>query len=137
MPKVDSPIDVAAEEVTVTPPPVTRSKDPLYHEAVRYLMTCTIITPEMLCTRFNISKERASQLIGELMAVGVIGADIGGYHQILIPHRSVYEPQRPFTGQRAYGPTTQQRPVSGPNSSGFFKWFWIILIIFAFLRTCG
>ena len=136
-PKVGSPVDVVAEEVTITPPPVIHNQDPLYHEAVRYLMTCTIITPEMLCAHFNISKERASRLIRELEAGGAIGQDIGGYRQILIPHRSVYNPQQPFTGQRAYGPTTPPRPVSGPKNTGFFKWFWIVIIFFALLQTCG
>ena len=137
MPKATTPpIDVTAEEVTTVPPPVYNQEDPLYHEAVRFLMTCTTITPEMLCSRFNIGHERAMRLMRQLEAGGIVGPSIGGVRQILIPHRSVYEPQRPFTGQRSYGPTTQ-RPFTGPGKKSSFKWFLIIIVIFAILQTCG
>jgi DNA-directed RNA polymerase subunit RPC12/RpoP len=136
--KPGKPIDVVAEEVTTTPPPpVMPRKDPLYHDAVRYLMTCTHITPQMLCTQFGITQERAVELLRQLEDGGIVGPTIGGIRQIMIPHRSVYEPQRPFTGQRSYGPTQQPRPVAGTGKKSHFKWFLILIVIFAILQTCG
>ena len=44
------------------PPPIPND-DPLYTETVKFLMTCTAITPMMLRDRFHISDERATELI--------------------------------------------------------------------------
>ena len=83
-------VDIAPEEVTVLPPPLPDS-DPLYNEAIKFLMNCTAITPMMLRDRFGISNERAADLIRQLEASGAIGPyNNGGPRQILIPHRSMY-----------------------------------------------
>ncbi len=140
-PNYDTTIDVTAEEVTELPPPVHESRprarkgssDPLYHEALRYLMSCQFITIDMLCSHFNISKERAEHLMGQLEANGAVGPYNGYQRRIMIPHQSVFETPRPFTGQSS-GPT--QVPT-GPKSSRSGCYLWVFLfILFIIMQTC-
>lgn len=118
-------VDADVQDVTVLPPPLPDS-DPLYQDAVQYLMTCTSITPMMLRDHFNISNERASQLIRQLEAGGVVGPyNNGGPRQILIPHRGFNEQRDAMTGT--------------PRRSGTGCWiYFIILVLILFIaRSCG
>ncbi len=125
---------IDAEDVTVLPPPVPNS-DPLYNEAVKYLMTCNSITPMMLRDRFHITDERAAELIRQLEAGGVIGPyNNGGPRQILIPHQAYYER------------TTQQGvPLGGlpprglPRSRGMgcLSWAFYFLLFILLMKMCG
>ena len=125
------------EDVTVLPPPVPNG-DPLYNEAVKYLMTCSAITPMMLSDRFGISAERAAELIRQLEAGGVIGPyNNGGPRQILIPHRSLYgyapsQSNSPSGGQPGQG---RNRRQSGRIGCG--TWFLIMIVFFYLLKACG
>ena len=127
-------VDIAPEDVTVLPPPVPNS-DPLYNEAVHYLMSCVSITPMMLRDRFHISDERAAELIRQLEAGGVIGPyNNGGPRQILIPHRNLYDytpPQQPMQGSnpRQSGPQ--------PRRIGCFTWILFIMLFIYLMKACG
>lgn len=128
-------LDTAAEEVTVLPPPLPDS-DPLYNDALQYLMTCVSITPMMLRDHFHISDERAAELIRQLERGGAVGPyNNGGPRQILIPHRSAYQSSYrasmpPDTGQNA-NPMPQRR---GP---GCITWFIIIMFLAIMIKSCG
>jgi len=126
--------EVQAEDVTVLPPPLPDS-DPLYPEALQFLMTCTSITPMMLRDHFHISNERAAELIRQLEAAGAIGPyNNGGPRQILIPHRRLYETPQPTTrtGQ------TQTRPGAPQTRRiGCVTWFIIIAFFIFLIKSCG
>ena len=127
-------IDIAPENVTVIPPPIPNS-DPLYNEAVQFLMGCTAITPMMLRDRFHISDERAAELIRQLEAGGIIGPyNNGGPRQILIPHRRLYDytqPQDTLQGDNS----RQSQPQ--PRRLGCFTWLLITMILIFLMKACG
>ncbi len=127
-------IDIAPEDVTVIPPPLPNS-DPLYNEAVQFLMGCTAITPMMLRDRFHISDERAAELIRQLEAGGIIGPyNNGGPRQILIPHRRLYDytqPQDTLQGDNS----GQSQPQ--PRRLGCFTWLLITMILIFLMKACG
>ena len=109
--------------------------DPLFNEAINFLSQCTAITPMMLRDRFQISDERAAELIRQLEAAGIIGPyNNGGPRQILIPHRSMYgytQPQSPMPGGT---PAQQQQPRSRVSCLTVV----LIFVFFIFLmKACG
>ena len=123
------------EDATVLPPPIPNG-DPLYDEAVKFLMTCTAITPMMLRDRFHISDERAAELIRQLEANGVIGPyNNGGPRQILIPHRGLYDYTPPQSTMQGSGTTGQGRPM--PRRMGCFTWLMFIMIFIFLMKACG
>jgi len=136
--------DVTAQDVTVMPPPLPNT-DPLYNEAVQFLKGCVSITPMMLRDRFNISNERAAELIRQLEAGGIIGPyNNGGPRQILIPHNDIYYSGR----RRMYDPNTTPGQTGGfnniPNGSmprprrmGCFTWLFMIMIFIFLMKACG
>ena len=129
-----SAVDVAAEEVTVLPPPVPGS-DPLYNQAIQYLGECTAITPMMLRDRFHISDERAAELIRQLEAGGIIGPyNHGGPRQILIPHRGFYDYLPPQDTAQGGNPTPR-RPQT--RRMGCFTWLFAFMIFLFLLKACG
>lgn len=125
--------DMVPEDVTVQPPPLPDC-DPLYSDAMQFLMTCTSITPMMLRDHFGISDERATELIRQLEAGGVIGPyNNGGPRQILIPHRTLYSystPQQPGSNQQ--GHSTSQR-----RAPGCFTTLLFIMLFIFLLKACG
>ena len=122
------------EDATVLPPPLPNT-DPLYNEAVKFLMTCSAITPMMLRDRFHISDERAADLIRQLEAGGVIGPyNNGGPRQILIPHRGIYDYAAPPFSPR--GTSTGQNRRQ-PRRIGCFTWFIILVFFVYMLKACG
>lgn len=135
-PPVPTDGDTPVEDVTVLPPPIPNG-DPLYNEAVKFLMTCNAITPMMLRDRFNISNERAAELIRQLEAGGVIGPyNNGGPRQILIPHKEFYSYTTPSSGIPGSGtPTGQGRPQ--PRRLGCFSWLLIAMFFMLVMKTCG
>lgn len=134
--KVPSPpvTDNGVEDAVVLPPPVPDS-DPLYNEALHFLMSCTAITPMMLRDRFHISDERAAELIRQLEAGGAIGPyNNGGPRQILIPHRNLYDntpPQAPMQGNNP----GQGRPQ--PRRMGCISYLMIFMLIMFIMKACG
>ena len=129
--------EVDAEDVTVLPPPVPNG-DPLYNEAVKFLMTCSAITPMMLSNRFGISAERAAELIRQLEAGGVIGPyNSGGPRQILIPHRSLYDYAPSGSNPPSGGQPGQGRSGRRPGRIGCGTWFLIMIVFFYLLKACG
>ncbi len=137
-----SAIDIAPEDVTVIPPPIPNS-DPLYQEAVKFLAYCPSITPMMLRDHFQISAERAAELIRQLEAGGVIGPyNNGGPRQILIPHRNLYysDGMRDYKyGQNQGGDFSngQNRPMPHPRRSGCLFWLLFIMIFIFLMKACG
>jgi len=126
----------AIEDATVLPPPIPDS-DPLYHEALQFLMSCTAITPMMLRDRFHISDERAAELIRQLEAGGAIGPyNNGGPRQILIPHRHLYDPPRQqFQGQG----DGQDRvpPIGQPRRMSCLTIVLLVMLFMFLLKACG
>ncbi|MBQ9822423.1 MAG: zinc ribbon domain-containing protein [Muribaculaceae bacterium] len=128
-------IDIAPEDVTVIPPPLPNS-DPLYNEAVQFLMGCTAITPMMLRDRFHISDERAAELIRQLEAGGIIGPyNNGGPRQILIPHRRLYDYTQPQDTLQGDNNSGQSQPQ--PRRIGCFTWLLITMILIFLMKACG
>ena len=131
--------DVIPEEVTgdTMPSPATPGNDPLYNEAIQFLMQCTAITPMMLRDRFHISDERAAQLIRQLEAGGIIGPyNNGGPRQILIPHRSIYNrmpQQNPMQGN------TPPQGQAGPQPRRFGCLTMALKMVFFvyLMKACG
>ena len=135
----DAPVTPAVtdvEDVTVLPPPLPDS-DPLYNDAVQFLMTCTAITPMMLRDHFNISDERAAELLRQLEQGGVVGPyNNGGPRQILIPHRQLYQYEVPRSqamgqGQTSAGPSRQ------PRRMGCFTWLLLLMLMMFLIKACG
>lgn len=123
-----------AEAATVLPPPLPNS-DPLYNDAVQFLMTCISITPMMLRDHFQISDERAAELIRQLEAGGIIGPyNNGGPRQILIPHRGLYDyPQ-------THNQTPDQRatlPRGRSHRPGCLTWLALFMFFIILLKACG
>ncbi len=131
-------VDTAPEDVTVLPPPLPNS-DPLYNDAIQFLMTCTSITPMMLRDHFQISNERAAELIRQLEAGGVIGPyNNGGPRQILIPHRGLYtipNPYGPDSGQVGSDPSSGPRPQ--PRRLSCLTAVLIAMFIMFLIKACG
>ncbi len=128
-------VNIAPDDVTVLPPPLPDS-DPLYNEAVQFLSTCKSITPMMLRSRFNISEQRAAELIRQLEANGIIGPyNNGGPRQILIPHRGFYEYDYP-TGDTSTG-RTPNGGAPRPRRLGCISYLLIIMLIGALVKACG
>ena len=128
--------DAAPEDVTVLPPPLPAS-DPLYNDALQYLMTCTAITPMMLRDHFHISNERAAELIRQLEAGGAIGPyNHGGPRQILIPHRSLYEYTSPQENTAGRDQATQGQPLPR-RRMGCFTWLLLIMLLTFLMKACG
>ena len=122
------------EDAIVLPPPIPDS-DPLYNEALKFLMTCTAITPMMLMRRFNISPERAAELIRQLEAAGVIGPyNNGGPRQILIPHRTMYGPMPQMASQPGQ-PADQASPQ--PRRMGCMSTLLIFFFFIILMKACG
>jgi len=122
-------VDVAAEEVTVLPPPLPDS-DPLYNDAIQFLMTCTSITPMMLRDHFQISDERAAELIRQLEAGGAIGPyNNGGPRQILIPHRSMFSYSVPDGDPLP--------PGSKPRRMSCLTMLLIFMFFMFMIKACG
>lgn len=122
------------DDVTVLPPPLPNS-DPLYNEAVKFLMTCSAITPMMLRDRFHISDQRAAELIRQLEAGGVIGPyNNGGPRQILIPHKGIYDYATPPFSPRG---NPSQKGKSQPRRIGCFTWLIIAMFLMIMMKTCG
>ena len=127
-------VDTAPEDVTVLPPPLPDS-DPLYNDAIQFLMTCTAITPMMLRDHFHISNERAAELIRQLEAGGAIGPyNNGGPRQILIPHRSIYSYTTPQTDSRGNGPV---RPGPQPRRMSCLTMVLIFMFFIFLIKACG
>lgn len=128
-------VDTAPEDVTVLPPPLPDT-DPLYNDAIQFLMTCTAITPMMLRNHFHISDERAAELIRQLEAGGAIGPyNNGGPRQILIPHRGLYDsPMRDtMQGNTTHIPGRQPRPHQ-------MSCLTVLLVVMFFMflaKACG
>ncbi len=128
-----STVDIAPEDVTVLPPPIPNS-DPLYQEAVKFLQSCTAITPMMLRDRFHISDERAAELIRQLEAGGIIGPyNNGGPRQILIPHRSLYDNTPSGDMRRGRIPNTGSPQ---PRRMGCFTYVLIFMFIMVLVKAC-
>jgi len=121
------------EDVTVLPPPIPDS-DPLFNDAVQFLMTCTAITPMMLRDHFHISDERATELMRQLEEGGVVGPyNNGGPRQILIPHRTMYSYNPPPTADG-------QAPVNQgpqPRRMGCFTWLLLVMMFMFLIKACG
>ena len=127
-------VDIAPEEVTVLPPPIPNS-DPLYNEALQFLMNCTAITPMMLRDRFHISDERAAELIRQLEAGGAIGPyNNGGPRQILIPHRTMYSYTTPDPTWQDKGP---KRTSPQPRRMSCVTIFLIVMFFMFMIKACG
>ena len=127
-------VDIAPEEVTVLPPPLPDS-DPLYNEAIKFLMNCTAITPMMLRDHFQISNERAAELIRQLEAAGAIGPyNNGGPRQILIPHRTIYSYRAPQTASQGNGPV---RPGPQPRRMSCLTMVLIFMFFMFLIKACG
>lgn len=127
-------VDTAPEDVTVLPPPLPDS-DPLYNDAIQFLMTCTAITPMMLRDHFHISNERAAELIRQLEAGGAIGPyNNGGPRQILIPHRSMYSYTTPQTDGQGNGPV---RPGPQPRRMSCLTMVLIFMFFMFMIKACG
>ncbi len=127
-------VDTAPEDVTVLPPPLPDS-DPLYNDAIQFLMTCTAITPMMLRDHFHISNERAAELIRQLEAGGAIGPyNNGGPRQILIPHRSMYSYTTPQTDGQDNGPV---RPGPQPRRMSCLTMVLIFMFFMFMIKACG
>ena len=127
-------VDTASEDVTVLPPPLPNS-DPLYNDAIQFLMTCTAITPMMLRDHFHISNERAAELIRQLEAGGAIGPyNNGGPRQILIPHRSIYSYTTPQTDGQGNGPV---RPGPQPRRMSCLTMVLIFMFFIFLIKACG
>jgi len=128
------------QDVTVLPPPLPAQQaanDPLYSEALRFLATCTVITPMMLRDRFGISDERAVQLLRQLEANGVVGPyNNGGPRQILIPHATMNPyntaPQQPAMG----GDNTQQPTTRRGVGGSCVTWFVVIAFAIFLFKSC-
>lgn len=124
----DINVDVTVETL---PPPIPDS-DPLFNDALQFLMTCSAITPMMLRDHFHISDERAAELIRQLEAAHAIGPyNNGGPRQILIPHRGLYDRPR-FSGNGEQG---QNMPRRRGMSCFTILFFFIILMIL--IRACS
>ncbi len=135
---LDAPatVDTTIEDATVIPPPIPDS-DPLYNDAVQFLMTCTAITPMMLRDHFHISDERAAELLRQLEAGGVVGPyNNGGPRQILIPHRQMY-----FSNPRQINDLGQeQNPMDSrpqPRRMGCVSWMFMTFLLVLLLKACG
>ena len=127
-------LDLAPEDVTVLPPPLP-DQDPLYHEALKFLATCSAITPMMLRDRFHISDERAAELLQQLEQGGAVGLyNNGGSRQILIPHRRLYEAPRPLLNDDNTGNTPRRTQV--PRTGGCLTWVLIFLFLSFLIRAC-
>jgi len=127
------PHNQQVEDVTVLPPPIPDS-DPLYNDAVQFLMTCTAITPMMLRDHFHISDERAAELLRQLEASGVVGPyNNGGPRQILIPHRTLYNYTPP---PAADGQAPVNQP-SQPRRMGCFTWLLLVMMFMFLIKACG
>lgn len=102
----------ATDGTVIVPPPLPSQLapdglDPLYDEAVKYLSQCNAITPMMLRDYFNISIERAQDLITQLEQAGCIGPYRGGApRQILIDHRE--ELPNPYNYTQKFDTATAQ-----------------------------
>lgn len=137
-----SAIDIAPEDVTVIPPPIPNS-DPLYQGAIKFLANCPSITPMMLRDHFQISAERAAELIRQLEAGGIIGPyNNGGPRQILIPHRNLYYSdgmRNPDFNQNQGGNYNngQNRSMPRPRRSGCLFWLFFIMIFIFLMKACG
>ncbi len=122
------------QDVTPMPPPLPGS-DPLYNEAVKYLMTCNSITPMMLRDRFHITDERAAELISQLEASGVIGPyNNGGPRQILIPHKGLYD------HVSVDNPLPYDTPGQGfpqRRGTGCLRWVFYFLLFMLLMKMCG
>jgi len=129
-------VDVAPEDVTVVPPPLP-GQDPLYDEAVKFLMTCISITPMMLRDRFGITDERAAELMRQLEQGGVVGPyNHGGPRQILIPHATLYgAPPQVDNGQNTGG--QQQGRVPRRGGLGCIGWLLVVMAFVYLLKACG
>ncbi len=131
--------DVTVQDVTVMPPPLPGT-DPLYNEAIQFIQGCISITPMMLRDRFNISNERAAELIRQLEAGGIIGPyNNGGPRQILIPHNNYHERRHTINPQQASGDFNngQNTPMPRPRRMGCFTWLLFIMIFFFLMKACG
>jgi hypothetical protein len=127
-------VDTAPEDVTVLPPPLPNS-DPLFNDAIQFLMTCTAITPMMLRDHFQISNERAAELIRQLEAAGAIGPyNNGGPRQILIPHRNIYSYSAPQTANQGNGPV---RPGPQPRRMSCLTMVLITMFFMFLIKACG
>lgn len=127
-------VDTAPEDVTVLPPPLPNS-DPLYNDAIQFLMTCTAITPMMLRDHFQISNERAAELIRQLEAAGAIGPyNNGGPRQILIPHRNIYSYSAPQTANQGNGPV---RTGPQPRRMSCLTMVLIFMFFMFLIKACG
>lgn len=131
-------VDIAPEDVTILPPPLPNS-DPLYNDALQFLMTSTAITPMMLRDHFHISDERAAELIRQLEQGGAIGPyNNGGPRQILIPHRTLYQYPRSFPNNNSGDNNSQDvNPVPQRRGPGCITWFVIIIFIMMAVKACG
>lgn len=136
-------IDLSDDDVTVVPPaiPVTHAStasdiDPLYDQAVKYLMTCTSVTVQMLRDHFSISESRAAQLVRLLEDRNIIGpANGGGHHQILIPHRGMYGTTQQAMAQQQSVPTGA--PARQRRRSGCLTWIIGAMLLMYLMKACG
>ncbi len=96
------PSDTRTATAAITPPELptqAQQRDVFYDDAVRYIGTCNAITTIMLQQYFNISYERAAQLMQQLEENGIVGPDNHGRpRKILIKHNQ----SLPFAIKRSH-----------------------------------
>ena len=127
--------DALEQQATVLPPPLPGS-DPLYNEALKFLMQCTSITPMMLRDHFHISDERAAQLIRQLEQAGAVGPyNNGGPRQILIPHRELYGNPMPRRAMPGNAGPAQGQPTRPRVSC--LTWLLLIIFFIFLMKACG
>lgn len=133
--------EVMVEDATILPPPLPDA-DPLYNDALQYLMTCSAITPMMLRDHFHISDERAALLLSQLEKGGAVGPyNNGGPRRILIPHQGLY--QRPAVWQASQEQMSDDPGDSGERGnyrhrgSGCFTYILIFFFIMILMKACG
>ena len=133
---VPATASTAPEDDVVLPPPITGS-DPLYNEALQFLMTCTAITPMMLRDHFHISDQRAAELIRQLEAGGAIGPyNNGGPRQILIPHRQLYGiPQLDTMSSVDTGRQGREHPR--PRRMSCLTMILMVMLFMFLIKACG
>ena len=108
MPLADGSLDLAGDDAQEEAVQMDKpQRDPLYNQAVDYIITCNAITPTMLSEYFSIPIERAQALIDQLEADGVVGPYNGGApRKILIPHNT----DLPFGFQQYFDSEAPQTP---------------------------
>lgn len=140
MPLEDGTLNLADDDTSTqeaTEP--QQALDPLYQQAVDYIITCNAITPTMLSQYFSIPMERAQALIDQLEDNGIVGPYNGGApRKILIPHNTnlplglpeFFNPDAPTTPPEF----NKKTKIYTINCSGCFMFLLILLATIAILK---